>query len=120
MHEAIHVSRTEHKAAAQLKWVSLYSVLAMPGSLGARTCSRVIAAEKVKDARTLQLHGTIRLAILVNEQRKVDSGFLAKFARKVSVAQADSGQRCAFVSDLLGVGAQLRDVLAAKDSPVMA
>jgi hypothetical protein len=58
--------------------------------------------------------------VLVDEQGEVDFGFLLEEAGVVGVAEADGGEGDAFFAEGLLVFAQLRDVLAAKDSAVVA
>jgi hypothetical protein len=120
MHEAIHVTGTKHEAAAELKWIFLDPMLPMPSSLGARTGLGVIAPEQMKKVRALQLCGAIGFAMLINEQWKINSGLLTELARKVGIAQTNGSQRGAPASDFFCVFAQLRDMLAAEDSTVMA
>lgn len=58
--------------------------------------------------------------MLVDQQGKSDAGFLAEKACIIAVAQTDGGERGAFVEEGLLVFAQLRDVLVAEDSAVVA
>lgn len=50
----------------------------------------------------------------------MDAGIFAKHAGVIRVGQADGGERRAFGFELVFVGAQLRGVLAAEDSAVVA
>jgi hypothetical protein len=58
--------------------------------------------------------------VFVNEKWEIDFGFLLEEAGVVRVAEADGGEGGAFFAEGLLVFAQLRDVLAAKDSAVVA
>ena len=62
----------------------------------------------------------VGLAVLVDEEGEVDAGFLLEEAGVVLIAQADGGEGGAFFAEGLLVFAQLRDVLAAEDSAVVA
>ena len=67
-----------------------------------------------------QVGDGISLAMLVNQQRKSDARFFAENPRIVAVAQADGGEGSALIQEGLLVFAQLRDVLAAKNSAIVA
>jgi hypothetical protein len=58
--------------------------------------------------------------VLVDEEWEVDACFLLKYAGVVCIAEADGGECGVLFAEGLLVFAQLRDVLAAKDSAVMA
>jgi hypothetical protein len=67
-----------------------------------------------------QVGDGISLAMLVNQQRKSDARFFAENPCIVAIAQADGGESGAFVPEGRFVFAQLRDVLAAKNSAIVA
>ena len=67
----------------------------------------------------LKLGGPVRLALLVNQQLKMDVRFIAESSRVGQVAQADGGQSGPLLQKRLLVIAQLRDVLAAENSAVV-
>jgi len=67
-----------------------------------------------------QTCSTICLPLGINQKWEHDSSLLAKDLGVVCVAQADGGQPSAFIAECLFVVAQLRDVLAAEDSSVVA
>ena len=68
----------------------------------------------------MQTRRTIGYALLIDEEWKVDSGVFPKQAGVIAVAQTNGGQVCARILKLRFFFAQLRDVLAAEDSPVVA
>jgi hypothetical protein len=82
--------------------------------------SLVVAPQYMQQIRIVQAGGTVRLALLIDQQRKRDAGFLAEQTRVVSVAESDSRQVGAALAKVLFMFAQLRDVLAAKDSTIVA
>ncbi len=67
-----------------------------------------------------QTCSTICLPLGINQKWEHDSSLLAKDLGVVCVAQADGGQPSAFIAECLFVVAQLRDVLAAENSSVVA
>ena len=67
-----------------------------------------------------QSGGTIRLPLLVNQQRKRNAGLFAEDAGVAQIAQTNGGEARPLLLEFLLVFAQLRNVLAAKNSAVMA
>ena len=66
-----------------------------------------------------QIGDGVSLAPFVDQQGKRDSRFFAENSRIVPVAKADGGERRALIQKGLFVFAQLRDVLAAKNSAIV-
>ena len=94
-------------------------MLGVACGFGAGTSLSIIASQQVKQVRGFEFHLGICFALFVNEQRKADARFLAKRTGINAIAKANGGQvRSAFAEGRF-VEAQLRDVLAAEDSPVM-
>jgi hypothetical protein len=118
--EPVYISRPKHKASAQLKWILPQLVLMMAGGSSALSCHGVLAAEEMQKVRGLQFHRAISLARFVNQKRKGDACFFAKHSRVIAVAQSNRSTRGSFVLERSFVFAQLRDVLSAKDSAVVA
>ena len=67
-----------------------------------------------------QPNSFIGLAFVIDEKRKLDAGFLAEKLGIARIAQSDGGQASAFFAKLLFELAQLRDMLTAENSAVMA
>ena len=118
--EAVHIAGAEDKTAAQLKGIPPEFVLRMSGGFGASPRFGVVCSEQVEQVRALEFHGGISFASFVYEQREGDARFLAKGAGIDAVAKSDGGQRGAAIAKGLFVSAQLRDLLAAKNSNVVA
>jgi hypothetical protein len=118
--EVVHVAGAEDEAAAQLKRILSEFVLAMAGRLRSFPAPRVVAAKQMEQIGGAKLYCTIRLALFVNQQRKCNPRYFAEDARVVAIAHSDGRERSSFGAKLRLVLAQLRDMLAAKDSPVMA
>jgi hypothetical protein len=89
---------------------------------GARTItgSFVVAAQHMQQIRITQAGGVVRLALLIDQEGKRDAGFLPELTRVVRVAEPDGRQAGAALAESLLMFAQLRDVLAAEDSTIVA
>jgi hypothetical protein len=118
--ETIDVPRGEDEAAAELKGMWTQFVLMMAGGAGTIASLEIIWAGEVKQIGGSQSGDDVGLAMLVDQQGKGDARFLAEKASIVAVAEADGGEGGAFVEKGLLVFAQLRDVLVAEDSAVVA
>jgi hypothetical protein len=116
----VHIARPENKAAAELKRVLSQFVLPVAGGTGAVTSGFVIAPQHVQEVSATETSGVVRLTLLVDQQRKRNAGFLAEIACIGRIAESDSRQIGASFAEGLLVLAQLRDVLAAEDSTIVA
>jgi hypothetical protein len=74
----------------------------------------------VEQVCAFEFHRGIGFAIFVNEQWKGDARFFAKRTSINTIPEPHSGQVSSAVPEGLIVRAQLRDVLAAEDSTIMA
>jgi hypothetical protein len=74
----------------------------------------------VKQGGVAQAKSFVSLAFVVNEKRELDAGFLAKKLGIAGVAQPNNSEVSAFLLKFGFEFAQLRDVLSAEDSTVMA
>ncbi len=88
----------------------------------ARTFSRcgIFASQKMQEVRGLQFRHAIGLAGFIDQQREGDARFFTEHPSVIAVAESHRGKRGTLVPERLLMFAQLRDVLAAKDSSVMA
>ena len=116
----IDIPRAKNEAASQLKGMQSEMVLTMAGRMGVLAALEIIAAKNVKQVGDAQVGDGVRLAMFVDKQREVDSRFFPENARIVAVAKADGREGGAFVEEDLLVFAQLRDVLTAKNSSIVA
>jgi hypothetical protein len=117
---AIDVAGTEDETSAELKWIFAQPVLAV--AAGARTvsCHRILAAKEMQQRSRSKACCAIRLPLLVDEERERDASLLAEQAGVAPVAEPDRGEARAPVTKRVFVLAQLRDMLAAKHSAVVA
>ncbi len=120
MGEDVHVARAEDETSSQLEGVFPKFVLRVSGGFGASASFGIVASQKMQQVSALEFHDIICFALFVNEQGKGNSHFIAKSACVDAISKPHSGQRCAAVPENLFVLAQLRDVLAAEDSAVVA
>ena len=88
--------------------------------LGALARLQVIFAQKVEQGSVAQTHSFIGFALVIYQKRELDTGFLAEKLGIARIAKADHGQMRAFLLELSFKFAQLRDVLSAEDSTVVA
>jgi hypothetical protein len=116
----IDVAGAKYETSAELKRIFPEFVLMVAGVMRSFSCFCVIAAQEMQEIGRLQFRCAIGLTLFVYEERESNSCFLAKFARINSITEPNCSQNCSFVSKGLFVFAQLRDVLTAKDSAVVA
>jgi len=88
----------------------------------ARTFSRcgIFASQKMQKISGLQFRGAVGLAGFINQQREGDARFFTEHPSVIAVSESNRGKRRTLVPERLLMFAQLRDVLAAKDSSVVA
>jgi len=120
MDKEVFVSRRKDKAAAKLQRVFAQFVLFVSSGLCAAAGLHVVAPEKVKQGSMLQANGFVGFALFVDQERELDAVFLPEELGVTGVTQADHGDLCTFATELLLKFAQLRDMLPAEDSTVMA
>src|SRR5205085_11811589 len=92
----------------------------MSARLGAFAGNHVVFAEQVKKAGFLEFESAIGLAALVDQQGKLDSCLFAEGFCILHISESYSRQVCSLAPECLFMLAQLRNVLAAEDSTVMA
>jgi hypothetical protein len=120
MCEPVDVTETENEARAQLERIFTNLVLAMPCRVRTLPRDRVATAKQVQKRGFLEVNRAIGLHLRINEQRKRDARLFAENPRVMHITQPDRGQIRSARLDFRFVLAQLRDVLAAKHSAVVA
>jgi len=120
MRVEIDVAGTENETCAELKRIRAQAMLSMAGGRRTRPGFRVVTSKKMHQVRRLEAGRAIREPIRIYQQRKRDTGLLAKEAGVAGVAKTDSGEIGALGPEFIFMVAQLRNMLAAKDSTVMA
>ena len=120
MCESVDIARPKDKTTTQLEGISAELMVRVPSGFGASASLGIVASQQVKQVRALKFHGEIGFPLFVNEERKRNARFFAESAGIDAIPQAHSGQVRTAVAEDLFVGTQLRDVLAAENSTVMA
>ncbi len=120
MNIEIAIAGGEDEAGAKLERIRSQLVLAVAGGLGTCPCLEVIATQEMEQVPRFQSGGLVGFALGIDQQGKGDAGLFAKQAGIIHVAQSDGGQPGSGLLEFIFVRAQLRDVLAAEDSTVMA
>ena len=95
-------------------------MLGVAGGFSSGAGLSIVASQQMKQVRAFELHRGIGFAFFINEQWEGDARFPAKSASIDAVAKSNGCQCRTAVSEGLFVSAQLRDMLAAEDSTVMA
>ncbi len=119
MDVSVDVPRREDEASTQLKRIFAQLLLLEATGFGALAGSSIVLAQQVEQIRFLEFHGSISLALGIDQQRECDPVLFAKLAGVVLVSKSNGGQMDALALELLLVFAQLRDMFAAEDSTIM-
>ncbi len=117
---SIGIAGAKNKACAELKGIFAQLVLVMPGGVGALARDGIVAAKQVQQRSLAKPCRPVSFHLRIDEQRKRDSRLLAKNARIAEIAQADGRQIRSSCPEFRFVLAQLRDVLAAEHSTIVA
>src|SRR5258708_39996846 len=120
MHKPVHVPRSEHETSAQLHRIFAEFVLVMSAGFGSFAGCEVVFPEQMEQRSFFEFQRAIGLAIAVDQQRELDAGIFAEGLGVVASAEADGDQLRALLAEFLFMVAQLRDVLTAEDSSVVA
>ena len=118
--EAVHVAGPEDKAPAKLERIRPELALAVTAGLRPLSSRSVVAAQQVKQVGARKARRAVSLALLIHQQREGNAGLFAEESRITPVSKADGRQCRPFLVEGLLAFAQLRNVLAAEDSAVMA
>lgn len=120
MGEAVDIARAKDEACAELEWVFAQFMLAMAGSIGTFARNRIIATQQVKQISAIQFGGAVCDAFHINQKRKRDSSLFPKCTGIVKIAHPNCREIRSARLDFALMLAQLRDVLAAEHSAVVA
>lgn len=120
MDKEVLVAGRKNEAPAELQRIFSQAVLLVSGGLGTTAGLHVVSAQQVEQGSVAQPDSFVGHTLVVDQKREVDAGFFAKEPRIAHVAQPNHGQMSAFAMELCFEFAQLRDMLAAEDSTVVA
>lgn len=120
MDEQVFVPGCKHKAAAELKRIFAQAMLFVSRSLCPFAGLQIVFAQKVEQSSVAQANSLIGFALVIDEKRELDAGFLAEEPGITGIAQSNNSKTCAFPLEFGFKFAQLRDVLSAEDSTVVA
>ena len=120
MDEQVPIAGGEDEAGTQLEGIFAQGVLAVASSRGLFACGRIVPPQEVAQVGLPEVRGLVGAARFVDQQGEGDPGLLAEAAGVGGAAQPDGGKGGAGFLDLRLVVAQLRDMVAAEDSPVVA
>jgi hypothetical protein len=118
--EEVDVAGAKNKGTAELEGIPSEFVLVVAGGFGALAALGIITAEEMEEIGFAEVGEFIGLAALVDEEGEVDAGFLLEEEGVAGVAEADGGEGRILGKEGWLMFAQLRDVLAAEDSAVVA
>jgi hypothetical protein len=118
--EEIFVPGRKHKAAAKLQRIFSQAMLLMSCGLGASAGLQVISTKQVEKGSVAQANCLVGFAFVVDQEWELDSGFFTEEFGVAGVAQSDSGQAGALPLEFFFEFAQLRDMLSAEDSTIVA
>ena len=119
MCEAVHIPRAKDKTPAKLKRIFPQFALTVAGGAGTFAALEIILAQNVQQIGDPEVSYPVCLPLLVNQQRKIDPGFLLKNARVVQVSETDRSKGHTPIQEFCFVRAQLRDVFPAEYSPIV-
>jgi hypothetical protein len=120
MDEKIFIPGRKHKTAAELERILSQPMLLVSRSLCAAAGLHIVFAQQVEKGSVAQPNSFICFTFFIDKERKMDTSLLAEEPGISGVTQADDSKMSAFTFELGFKFAQLRDVLSAKDSTVMA
>jgi hypothetical protein len=118
--EEVLISGRKHKAAAQLQRIFSQTMLLMSGGLSAPAGLHVVSAEQMKQGGVAQADSFVGETLVIDQKGKLDAGLFPKEPGITHITQPNHSQASAFRLELFFEFAQLRDVLTAEDSTVVA
>lgn len=120
MREEIDVPGAENEAAAKLKRMPPMPMLPVSCGLGPFSGLEIVAAKDVKQGCGFQCSRAIGRSFLINQQGEANTGIRSETPGVTGVTQPHRRQTGAGRPKPLFAFAQLRDVLPAEDSPIVA
>lgn len=120
MGKTVDIAGSKNEACAELEGIFAEFVLAMTGGISTFACNSIVATQQMKQVRAFQFGGAVCGPFGINEKRKRDASLFTECARIVKIAHPNRREISSARLDFTLMLAQLRDVLAAKHSAVVA
>ena len=120
MSEHIPVTWSKDKAGTQLKGILAQFVLTVAGGRGLLAGGEIVPPEEVKKVGLLEVRDLVSTTLFIDQQGEGDPCLVAKEPSVVEVPKTDCGEAGTGVPNFRAVIAQLRDLLAAEDSSIVA
>ena len=120
MREAVNIAGAKNEACTKLEGIFAEFMLTVARCVGTFARNGVVATQQVKQVRALQFGGAVRGAIHINQKRKRNASLFPECSRIMKIAHPNRSDISSARLDFTLMLAQLRDVLAAKHSAVMA
>lgn len=120
MGKTVDIAGPKNEARTELEGIFAELVLAKTGGIGTLARNSIVTTQQVKQIRAFQFGGAVCGAFHINEKRKCDASLFTECARIVKIAHPNRRKISPARLDFTLMLAQLRDVLAAKHSAVVA
>jgi len=95
-------------------------MLFVSGGLRAAARPHVVSTQQMEQGSVAQPNSFVGLAFVIDQKRELDAGFFSEEFGVARVAQSHGGEMRALLLELFFECAQLRDMLSAEDSTVVA
>ena len=120
MGENVSIAGGEDEAGAQLEGILAQFVLTVAGGLSLLAGGEVVPPEEMEEVSLPEVRDLVGAALFIDQQGEGDLRLLAEEPGVVGVPKTDRGEGGASFLDLQLMIAQLRDMLAAEDSSIVA
>jgi hypothetical protein len=118
--ETVDIPRSQDEAAAELKRVLSEPPLAVTGARSAAARGAILPTEQVEQAGRRQTGRAIRASLRIHQERERYARRVAELPRRLGVAQSNGRHHRSSLPNHRFMIAQLRDVLAAEYSAIVA
>ena len=95
-------------------------MLLVSGGLRATSGLHIVSTQQVEQGSVPQANSFVGFALVVDQEGELDAGFFAKEFGVACVTQSNGGEMRALLLELFFECAQLRDMLSAEDSTIVA
>lgn len=120
MDKNVQIAWAEDKACAQLERSFARFVLTVAGSLSLFAGDKIVSPAEMEKAAFLEACDPVGTALFIDQQGKSDPHLIAKKASVVNTPKANGSKGSASFLNLRLVIAQLRDMVTAENSSIVA